>query len=233
MGDATLPERIANRLRRDILRGELLPGDQIKERDLAARMEASRTPIREAIRILAKQGLIELRPARSPIVADPSFEELRDAIEVLQALELLSGRMACERATKTEIAKIRALHEELSEKYDSIDTLDSFEIDMRFHRAIALAAHNEPLAEMHQTMLERLWHARYMSASQRRARDRVRSQHGNIVEALESGDAARMRTELEAHLSAMVENIQWQFERNLAQREAAKRPRNNDTQTQK
>ncbi|MEQ9673915.1 MAG: winged helix-turn-helix domain-containing protein, partial [Roseovarius indicus] len=69
MAEGILAEQIANQLRRDILRGKLAPGASIKERDNAAEMGVSRTPMREAIRILAQDGLVILRPARSPIVA--------------------------------------------------------------------------------------------------------------------------------------------------------------------
>jgi len=63
MPDQTLPEKLANQLRRDILRGRLVPGDSLKERDQAAELGVSRTPMREAIRIVAREGLITLRPA--------------------------------------------------------------------------------------------------------------------------------------------------------------------------
>ena len=67
MAEHSLPDQIADELRRDILRGRLVPGDAIKERDNATEMGVSRTPLREAVRILAKEGLVDLRPARSPI----------------------------------------------------------------------------------------------------------------------------------------------------------------------
>ncbi|MDH3263627.1 MAG: GntR family transcriptional regulator [Paracoccaceae bacterium] len=207
MAERNLPEHIANRLRRDILRGALAPGAPIKERDSAAGMAVSRTPMREAIRILAKEGLVVLRPSRSPTVADPGLKEISDAIEVLRALELLSGELACRHATEDEIAGIRAIHERMSRLYGEIDTLDLFEIDMSFHLAIAAASHNAALAETHQAFLARLWRARYLSAKKRASRERVLRQHGNIVAGLEARDPARVQGEIRAHLEALLKNI--------------------------
>lgn len=207
MSERNLPERIANQLRRDILSGRLAPGAQIKERDGAAGMAVSRTPIREAIRILAKDGLVILRPSRSPVVADPSFREIADAIEVLRVLELLSGELACRRATDDEIAAIRGIHERMSELCDRIDTLELFEIDMSFHLAIAAATHNDALAETYRAFLARLWRARYLAAKQRRNRERVLGQHAAIVAGLEARDPAGVRAEIHAHLAALTESI--------------------------
>jgi len=198
---------IADQLRRDILRGKLAPGAPIKERVLAEEMDVSRTPMREAIRILAKEGLVQLRPARSPIVANPCFREIAESVEVLRALELLSGELACRHASDAEIARIRALHEQIADAYDRVDTLDLFEIDMQFHIAIARASHNRALWETHMAFLARLWRARYLSAKQRRSRDRVLRQHGAIVAALEARDPHRVKVEIEAHLEALLDNI--------------------------
>ena len=207
MTDNSLPEKIAASLRRDILRGTLAPGAQIKERDSAAELGVSRTPMREAIRILAKEGLVLLRPSRSPVVADPTLKEVTDAIAVLSALEVLSGKLACRHATVDQIAGIRGIHEHFSEIYDYTDPVDLFEVDMSFHVAIAQASHNLPLAETHRSYLERLWRARFLSARRRKARDRVLRQHGQIVAALETRDETAITRDIEEHLEHLVVNI--------------------------
>ncbi|MEL6266278.1 MAG: GntR family transcriptional regulator, partial [Pseudomonadota bacterium] len=212
MARAVLAEDIADQLRRDILSGRLEPGQPIKERDRAVEMEVSRTPMREAVRILAKEGLVTLRPARSPIVANPSFAEIADWIAVLRALETLSGALACRNASDGEIAAIRAMHERIGGLYGRIDTLELFEIDMGLHVAIARASHNAALAETHGAYLARLWRARYLSARQRKSRERVLGQHGRIVEALEARDEAATRAAIDAHLDALAENVRAFYE---------------------
>ncbi|WP_138469968.1 GntR family transcriptional regulator [Poseidonocella sp. HB161398] len=212
MTDRTLPEKIADQIRRDILRGRFAPGSPLKERETALEMDVSRTPMREAIRILAKEGLVLLRPARSPVIADPSLEEIIDAIDVLRALELLSGELACRRATDEDLERIAAMQGDMAARYDALDTLDLFELDMGFHTAIVEAARNEALLGTYRAYLERLWRARYLSASQRRSRDRVLRQHGDIVAGLQARDPAMVAAAMRAHLEALEENIRARYE---------------------
>ena len=207
----SLAEAIAYELRREILRGNLPPGAPIKERDNAERQGVSRTPMREAIRILAKEGLVQLRPLRSPIVANPSLEEIIDQIRVLHALEMLSGELACTHATDAEIAAIGALKDRIETIYGVADTLDVFELDMQFHTAIVAAAHNGALAETHGAYMARLWRARYLSARRKLSRDRVLRQHKAIHAALVARDASAIKAEIGAHLGAMVVNIEDHF----------------------
>ncbi len=115
MSDPLLPDQIAARLRRAILRGTLPPGSSIKERDNAAELGVSRTPLREAVRVLANEGLVILRPSRTPVVASPTYEELADYVEVLLALERLGGELACARITSDELDRLTALHDRLAD----------------------------------------------------------------------------------------------------------------------
>lgn len=205
--EPTLPEQIANQLRRDILRGTLAPGDSLKERDKSAELGVSRTPMREAIRIVAREGLIELRPARSPVVAMPSVKQIADDVEVLLAVEKLSAELACARATDAEIDAIAAIVQRMSESFDAMDPLDMFEIDMSFHAAIARAAHNPPLAEIHSRFLARLWRARFLAAVKRRNRASVIEHHSGILSALRNRDATAIRTAIGIHLDGLGEDI--------------------------
>ncbi|NVO23204.1 GntR family transcriptional regulator [Donghicola sp. B5-SW-15] len=207
MPEETLPEQIARQLRRDILRGKLPPGTSIKERDNAAEMGVSRTPMREAIRILAQEGLVILRPARSPIVAQPSIKEISDQVEVLIALEKLSAELACKNATEAEIDALAATLDYMDKNFETADPLDMFETDMGFHASLARMSHNDVIAELHRTLLERLWRARYLAARRRRNRERVIVQHGSIVDALRNRDRAAALAAIEAHLGHLDRDI--------------------------
>jgi len=218
MTEATLPEKIANQLRRDILRGKLPPGSSIKERDNATEMGVSRTPMREAIRILAKEGLVALRPSRSPLVTRLTVKEAQDLAVVLLALETLSAELACEEATDADIAALARLHDRVAASYDCVDALDLFEMDMRFHTQIAEASHNPALAETHHRFLARLWRARFLSAKLRHNRERVVGQHGAIMGALAARDVAAVRTALDAHLGRLASDIAAALEQEGAER---------------
>lgn len=203
----SLAERIAASLRRDILRGKMKPGSPIKERDNAAELGVSRTPMREAIRILAKEGLVELRPARSPIVAQPGFKEVEDQAAVLIALEKLSVELACVHATDEDLTRIQDLVQQMSDTFDHTDPLDMFELDMQFHSAIAQASHNQPLVNTHRQYLQKLWRARYIAASQRRNRERVVCQHSDIVTALRKRDPKSALEAIDMHLHHLAEDV--------------------------
>ena len=212
MAEGLLAEQIANQLRRDILRGKLAPGASIKERDNATEMGVSRTPMREAIRILAQDGLVILRPARSPIVAQPTLREVEDNIEVLTSLEMLSGALAVERASDDQIREIVETQNRMEQLYDQLDMVDVFELDMEFHKAIVRAANNRVLAETHGAILARLWRARYLSASRKRSRDRVLEQHNAIATGLCNRDVDMVRRHLHSHLEHLVINVRDYFE---------------------
>ena len=208
MTGETLAERIAQSLRRGILRGDLRPGQPIKERDTAAEMGVSRTPMREAIRLLAQEGLLTLRPSRSPVVADPSLQDIANAVEVMTLLELKSAELACHRASDADLAAIRAIAETYERQREAgADTIDTFETDMAFHLAVAGASHNPQMAEMHHAFVARLWRVRYLSAIRARSRARVIREHRAIVTALLARDARALTRAIDRHLAHVMVNV--------------------------
>lgn len=207
MTENTLAEQIADGLRRDILLGKLKPGARIKERDSSADLGVSRTPLREAIRILASEGLVTLRPSRSPVVADPSLKEITDDLVVMNTLEVLGARLACMNATPAEISRIEAQHEEMLRLSDTADAVTYFEADMTFHRQITAASHNNALIDTHGAYMARLWRPRFLAASLRRDRPRVLRQHGDIVRGLRMRDIVLVSAEIESHMRHLVLNI--------------------------
>jgi GntR family transcriptional regulator, rspAB operon transcriptional repressor len=207
MTEDNLATAIANTLRRKILRGDLPPGTLVKERDNALELGVSRTPMREAIRMLSTEGLISMRPFFSPRVADPSFEEVADQVLVLKTLEALSAELACARATDEDLEHIRTLNSQMTALYEAGDSLDLFEIDMAFHRAIAAAAHSEALAETHGAYLDRLWRVRYLAARQRQNRSRAKAHHEAILAGLQARDVAAVQVAIQQHLGNLAEDI--------------------------
>ena len=211
MANKPLADEIANLLRRDILIGRLRPGDSVKERDNAAELGVSRTPMREAIRVLAQEGLIELRPSRSPIVANPTLAQVINDIDVIRALEVLSGELACRNASRDDLQAIADLQRQLDTAADDADPLDLFEIDMAFHRAIAEASHNPSLAETHRAYLARLWRVRYLSARQKSGKDRAYRQHREIIAGLEARDTAEVARVIASHIDHIILNVRGYF----------------------
>lgn len=207
MQENTLAEQLADSLRRDILLGKLAPGSLIKERDSSADRGVSRTPLREAIRILAAEGLVTLRPSRSPIVANPSIGEITDDLVVMNALEILGARLACVNATPEELRVIEEQHALMLQLSDAADAVTYFEADMKFHRQITAASHNNALIDTHAAYMARLWRPRFLAASVRRDRPRVLRQHGDIVRGLRLRDIVLVSAEIESHMRHLVLNI--------------------------
>jgi DNA-binding GntR family transcriptional regulator len=207
MSERPLAEQIADSLRRDILIGKLAPGALIKERDNSAGRGVSRTPLREAIRILASEGLVTLRPSRSPVVADPTKQEVLDDLTVMNTLESLGARLACVHVAPDELAEIGALHKKMLQISDTADAVDYFEVDMRFHRLITAASHNASLIDTHAAYMARLWRPRFLAASLRSDRARVLQQHGAIVKGLMMRDVTLVSAEVESHMRHLVLNI--------------------------
>lgn len=208
---ATFPAAVAARLRREILTGALPPGSPIKERDHAERLGVSRTPLREAVRILAKEGLVMLRPLRSPLVADPTRDEALDEVAVLRRLELFGGELACRNATAAEIDEIARLCETVERNHEEGDKVEVFDLDMQMHRLIVAAGHNAALARTHGEYLARLWRIRFMSARQRADAGRVLADHRGMIAALKARDEAAMQRHMESHLDALVRNVERHF----------------------
>lgn len=207
MNEENLALSLAARLRQDILRGRLLPGDKIKERDTAAQLGVSRTPLREAIRILADSGLVELRHSRSPVVASPSYEELADEIELLIALEGLAAQRGCDRASAAQLSRITDMLRTMSDMFTTLDPIDFFELDMQFHCAIVEASGNGAIVRTHRTYLERLWRARFLAASQHQNRARALEEHKRIADALVDRDKDAARAAVHAHLVRLPTDI--------------------------
>jgi DNA-binding GntR family transcriptional regulator len=147
-GGRTLAEELRLLLADEIVRGTLAPGSALDETELARRFCVSRTPVREAIRQLAASGLIESRPHRGSLVAQPSHEHLIGMFEAMAELEALCAGLAAARITPIERHALAAAHEELRAMIQSGDPQRYHEINEAFHSTIYAGAHNSYLADI-------------------------------------------------------------------------------------
>lgn len=205
----SLAEDAAQTLRSMILLEKLPPGISLPERDLSEALGISRTPLREAIRLLAGEGLIQFTAARRPFVANPSLEEINNCLRVQGALEALAGELACIHCSDAEMLEIANINAAIAEVNtdDGDGKLAGFQADMRFHQAIVQAAENQPLAETHASYNARLWRVRFLSSQRRAGRDSTRKEHSEIVAALSARDAKRTAQALKTHLKTAETNI--------------------------
>ena len=108
-----LHEQVANRLRQMLVEGSIAPGAKLNERELSEVLNVSRTPLREAIKMLAAEGLVELLPNRGAIAVELTEADVRNTFEVMAGLEAQSGELAAQRITDAELDEIRAMHFEM------------------------------------------------------------------------------------------------------------------------
>lgn len=203
----SLADEAADSLREFILLGKLEPGVTVPERELATALGISRTPLKEALRILEIEGLVVYSATRRPSVADPTLEELAENLAVIGALEALAGELACARASDEEIVKVAELCDQMIKAPPDTSALEFFRLDMDFHQTIVRAARNVPLQESHNRYNARLWRARFISSKFRAGRDSTLGQHEDIVEALLRRDADDVARHLRQHLATAVQNI--------------------------
>ncbi|WP_376785061.1 GntR family transcriptional regulator [Achromobacter insolitus] len=196
----TLPATVAGQLRERIIQGEFPPGARLNERALCDLLGVSRTPLREAFRVLAAEGLVQIEPNRGAQVVALSVANIREAFEVIGGLEAMSCRLASERATDTEIAEIRALTYEMMASHARHDLPTYFRTNREIHERISLAAHNSLLKQLYDAQNARIQNLRFVSNENRQKWDLAMREHIEMAEALEARDADRLAGIMRQHL---------------------------------
>jgi DNA-binding GntR family transcriptional regulator len=203
----SLHEAIVARVRDMIIEGELAPGTRIHEGNLGGKLGVSRTPLREALKFLASEGLVELSPGRGAVVRQFSAKDVYDSLVVLGALEGLAGRLACEQATDEDIREVRRLHDHMMEMYASRDRLPYFKLNQNIHSAILRLTKNEALAYVHGTLQARLRRIRYIGNEGPEKWAAAVADHEEIISALEARDAERLSKVLTVHMERTWERV--------------------------
>jgi DNA-binding GntR family transcriptional regulator len=196
----TLPAGAAEHLRELIIEGELAPGTRLNERALGERLGISRTPLREALRVLAAEGLVLLHPNRGAQVVSLSGDDVRESFEVMSSLEALSGELACQRITDAEVAEIKALTFEMLACHARADLPAYYRLNRRIHDQINRAARNALLERTYRTLNLRIQALRFRSNFERGKWNRAAREHLAMVEALEARDGAALAALLRTHL---------------------------------
>jgi DNA-binding GntR family transcriptional regulator len=197
---AALHEQVAQRLRQMLVESQIPPGAKLNERELAEVLQVSRTPLREAIKMLAAEGLVELLPNRGAIAVSLTETDVLNTFEVMAGLEGLSGELAAQRITDAELAEIRAMHFEMMGAYTRADLSNYYRINARIHSAINAAAKNPVLTGTYNQVNARLQALRFRSNQNGEKWKRAVKEHEKMVDALAARDGAAMRAVLQTHL---------------------------------
>lgn len=199
---AWLHGELLTALRDFIVEGHLADGARVPEKELCERFSVSRTPLREALKVLASEGLIDLLPNRGARIRPLRLEDVRELFDVMGGLEALAGRLACEHIADEEIAEIERLHCEMYGFYLRRELHGYFRCNQAIHLAIVKAARNAALAETYQALSARLRRSRY-SANLDQHRDRwgeAMREHEAMLDALRRRDGRTLSDIMFLHL---------------------------------
>jgi DNA-binding GntR family transcriptional regulator len=204
----SLHGELTERLRDMIIDGRLKPGTRINEGALGKALGVSRTPMREAIKFIASEGLIELIPGRGAVIKVLTQRDVREMLEVLCALETMAARIGCQVATSDQIAAIETLHEQMMQYYKSGDRLEYYKLNQAIHSGIAQLAGNNFLVAQHASIQARLKRIRFLGNADPVEWDAAVAEHAIMITALLARDADALSAILTEHLVRSWDRVQ-------------------------
>jgi DNA-binding GntR family transcriptional regulator len=203
----SLHDTIVDRVRAMVYDGELKPGEKVPERMLCETLGISRTPLREALKVLASEGVLELLPNRGARVAKLTAEDVDEMFPVMGALEALAGELAAANATEADLAELRALHYQMALHHTRGERTEYFQINQKIHEKLMAAAGNGLLVAMYEGLAGRIRRARYISSITSGRWKEAMAEHEEILAALDARDGARLAAVLKDHLRNKCEAV--------------------------
>lgn len=195
-----LHDQVVARLRTLLVEGVIAPGAKLNERELAELLRVSRTPLREAIKLLAAEGLVDLLPNRGAVAVKLSEADILNTFEMLSGLEAMSGELAAQRITDEELTHIRAMHYEMLAAFTRRDLSNYYRLNALIHQAINQAAKNPVLTSTYESINARVQSLRFRTNQNEAKWKRAIEEHEAMVEALVARDPVAMRAVLVEHL---------------------------------
>lgn len=200
IGRPALAVEVTDRLRQMILEGALVPGEKIQEKLLTEQFGVSRTPLREALKVLAAEGLLELIPNRGAVISRQTAEELAEIFPVLAALEGLAGEEAARNASDADLAEIAALTVELRRSFDESDRPHYFATNQAIHNRIIAASRNATLGRSHALLAYRAQRARYQANLTPQRWAAAVAEHERIADLLVRREADEAGAQMKQHI---------------------------------
>ena len=210
--NSTLHGDLVANIRELIIEGDLEPGAKVPERVLCERYSVSRTPLREALKTLASEGLLELLPHRGAWVARLTAEDVDQKFPIMGALEALSGELACQNLTEEQFAEIQALHYQMVLHYTRRQLKLYFQVNQEIHEKILSASANPLLLQMYQTLAGRIRRARYVANMSDERWTQAVKEHEEILNALSKRDGTALSDVLKRHLKNKCETVKSHLE---------------------
>ena len=204
---APLHVQVAERLRILIDSGELPPGARLNEVELCGQLGVSRTPLREAIRALATEGLIELQPNRGATVSIVTVEDLTEILPIMAVLEGLGGRLAAFEMSDEKIAEVRHVHDRMLEHYARRELAEYFETNRLIHELISEGSGNQSLVDQINSLSAKVRRARFSTEMTPESWAKAVSEHEAMINALEARDATALEKIIMNHVETKQSTI--------------------------
>lgn len=209
-----LRKQVYKVLREAILKGELMIGEKITEMEIADELSVSRTPVREAFRMLEQEELINIIPQQGVFVAGVETEkEIDDIFQLRAELEGLAAYLAAEKISEEQKASLKEYTKELEECIKNNDQRGCIRVDIAFHRIIKEASNNKWLEKFLDTLFEQATRFRSSSFSRKGRMHEFLLEHMELADAINSGDSDRARKCAEDHIKAAWDSIITVFEK--------------------
>jgi len=202
-----LHDQVASRLRTMLIEGQIAPGAKLNERELSEQLRVSRTPLREAIKLLAAEGLVDLLPNRGAVAVKLTEADVVNTFELLATLEAMSGELAAQRITDEELTELRALHYEMLACFARRDLSGYYRINARIHSAINDAAKNPVLTNTYRAVNARVQSLRFRTNQNEAKWASAVAEHGRMIDALSAHDPVAMRQVLIEHLNRKRDTV--------------------------
>ena len=195
-----LHEAIFQKLRLLLVEGKIAPGSKLNERELAESLNVSRTPIREAIRRLAADGLVELIANRGAIAVQLSITDVIHTFNVIADLEGFSGELAANNISDTALSELEALQYDMMASYARRDLSSYYKLNLRIHHLINQAANNPVLAKLFSQVNAQIEALRFRSNQDGVKWEKAVEEHQEMLDALKARDSGRMRKIMIQHV---------------------------------
>jgi DNA-binding GntR family transcriptional regulator len=200
-GSQNLHEATFQTLKALLVEGKIVPGSKLNERELAERLNVSRTPIREAIRRLAADGLVELIANRGAIAVQLNIDDVIHTFDVIAELEGYSGELAAKNISDSTLSELEALQYEMMASYARRDLSSYYKLNLQIHRLINQAANNPVLASLFSQVNSRIEALRFRSNQDGVKWEKAVEEHQEMLDALKARDSARMRKVMITHVT--------------------------------
>lgn len=202
----SLHAEVTERVRQLIVESKIQPGERVPELQISQDLGVSRTPIREALKVLASEGLVELLPLRGAIVKKFSTKDAADMLEVMSLIETFAAQKAC-KADQTEIDHILSLHEKMKLLYEKGKRPAYFDLNQKIHDGIVSMANNETLSMVHATLSKRMRSLRYSGNNIPENWSDALAEHEEVAQALGLRDSKRIARAIQIHFANTIKRV--------------------------